>query len=139
MQFSSDDPFFYTSISANHIKNFIEEKPYLWKFNLDTKAISDPFLVKDDDSKSVNVLVLDDLFTLYYINSEGELIWKKRLDSQLLGNIQEITNPLTKAKQLLFNTKEYIYMMDLNGEAAQGFPLKLSPLATNGLTYCPTT
>lgn len=133
-QYSAGEPFFYTSFSANHSKTFIEEKPYLWAYKLNAEIASKPFLIRNSNIKQDNILVVDELFTLYCLSTDGKLLWQKRLDSPLLGNIQELTNPKTKAKQMLFNTKDFIYLMNLDGENTSGFPVKISPSATNGLT-----
>lgn len=133
-QFNAGEPYFYTSFSANHSKTFKEEKPYIWAYNLHAEIASKPFLIRNPNTKQDFIFIVDELFTLYCLNTEGKLLWQKRLDSPLLGNIQDITNPKTKANQVLFNTKDFIYLMSLDGENASGFPAKISPTATNGLT-----
>jgi hypothetical protein len=129
-QFSPNEPYFYTSFSANHRKKYKEEKPYLWKFQLESKLASQVFTVKNTQ----DVIVFDELFIMYCISSQGNLKWKKRLDSPLLGNVHEITNSKTKVSQLLFNTKDYIYLLNPDGEQVPGFPVQLLTSATNGLT-----
>ncbi|HEY9115061.1 MAG TPA: hypothetical protein VIN10_10180, partial [Bacteroidales bacterium] len=133
-QFNAYDKYFYTSFSANHSKNFKEEKPYLWKFQLESEIASKPFLVRNEANNSEDIIVIDELFTMFCISSEGNLKWQKRLDSPVLGTIHEVVANKNQGKQLLFNTKENIYLLDLNGEPAPGFPVKISPSATNGLT-----
>ncbi|NOX86283.1 MAG: hypothetical protein GXO86_10020, partial [Chlorobi bacterium] len=36
--------------------------------------------------------------------------------------------------QYLFNTKDFIYLIDKNGDAVTGYPKKLNPYATNGIS-----
>jgi len=56
---------------------------------------------------------------------KGKLLWKKDIGSKALGKLQLIELHGGGAQHVLVNSEEGIYVWDLNGNPASGFPIKL--------------
>jgi hypothetical protein len=134
IQFSATDEFFYTSFYVKHNKSKKAENLALWKVQLDDEIIGKPTLVWDHTSNNYNIVAFDKLANMYLINSHGQIRWKKRIDDQPLSKIYEVDFYKNGKIQYLFNTKDFIYIVDKNGDFVESYPIKLNPSATNGLS-----
>jgi len=134
MQFSAGDNLFYSSFYLKHDKSQKAENLSLWKVQLDDEAVGKPTLVWDHASNNYNVVVFDNMANMYLINAHGQIQWKKRIDDQPLGEIFEVDYYKNGKIQYLFNTKDFIYMVDKNGDFVESYPIKIAPSATNGLS-----
>lgn len=61
--------------------------------------------------------------------------WQVALDGRLINEPQWVDLLDNGQKQLLFNTNSTLYLIDLNGRAHDGFPVKLENDATNSVSY----
>lgn len=67
--------------------------------------------------------------------SQGKLNWKKELDEKIIGSLQIIDLYYTKENFILVNTASEIYLWDLNGKAATGFPVSMDENAVNQVKF----
>ncbi len=67
--------------------------------------------------------------------SQGKLKWKKELDEKVIGSLQIIDLHYTKENFVLINTASKIYVWDLNGKAATGFPVSMDKSAVNQVQF----
>jgi len=134
LQYSSADEKFYTSFFMKHNKLAKEENLALWKVELDDRISGKPALVWDHRTKTYSTVVFDELSNMYLINAGGQVRWKKRIDGPPLSEIFEVDCFKNGKTQYLFNTKDFVYLIDRNGDFVQGYPIKLNPSATNGLS-----
>lgn len=67
--------------------------------------------------------------------SKGKLAWKKALDSKAFGEIQVIELHGGGEQHVLLNTEDAIYLWDLKGNEASGFPIKLEGSAVNEVKF----
>jgi len=68
---------------------------------------------------------------LYLMNSTGNLIWKKKLTESIKSEIYTVDIFKNGKFQMLFNTDNYLHLIDRNGNYVQGFPVKLPSKATS--------
>lgn len=61
---------------------------------------------------------------------DGKVAWTKRLGADLVGGVQLIDLHQTGEQFILVNTRDEIHVFNLNGEAINGFPVKLEKRAT---------
>lgn len=61
--------------------------------------------------------------------------WQLTFDGNLINEPQIVDLLDNGQKQLLFNTNSTIYLIDLNGQAHDGFPVKLDNEAVNSVSY----
>ena len=134
LQYSSTSEMFYTSFYLKHNKSKKEENLALWKAELDDIIYGKPTLVWDHKSKNYNTVVFDNMSNMYLINARGQIVWKKRIDGKPQSEIYEVDFYKNGKIQYLFNTKDFIYLIDKNGDFVKGYPIKLNPYATNGLS-----
>lgn len=134
LQFSAGSDLFYTSFYLKHNKSKKAENLALWKVQLDDEIVGKPTLVWDHSSKNYSSVAFDKLANMYLINAHGQIQWKKRIDDQPLSKIFEVDYYKNGKIQYLFNTKDFIYIIDKNGEFVDSYPLKISPSATNGVS-----
>jgi len=134
LQYSFTSDMFYTSFYLKHNKSKKEENMALWKVELDDIIYGTPTLVWDHKSKNYNTVVFDNMSNMYLINARGQIVWKKRIDGKPQSEIYEVDFYKNGKIQYLFNTKDFIYLIDKNGNFVKGYPIKLNPYATNGLS-----
>jgi len=92
----------------------------------------EPFLFSI--SNKTNAIVYQDINNvLYAISSQGKTLWKKQLESKILGELQQIDINKNGNKQLAFATLNNFYVIDSKGKEARGFPLKFNDLITQPL------
>jgi hypothetical protein len=133
VQFSSNSGLFYTNIYLKYNPFYEEEKSSAWELDLDSKITGKPFLVKDHTDNSTKIVAFDENKNIYLISLEGEIIWKITLNENIISDVYQVDYYKNGKIQYLFNTKNYICIIDLKGNNLSGYPLKLPAEATNGL------
>ena len=81
-----------------------------------------------------DIVVQDVANVLYFISSNGKILWKKTLDGPLLGAVQEIDLLRNGKKQLTFNTHRTWYVLDRNGHEVGPFPKHFNDAITQPLS-----
>ncbi|MAE07736.1 MAG: hypothetical protein CL661_03125 [Bacteroidetes bacterium] len=132
-EFSTGDPLLFTNFYIKYSKEHHEEDLALWKVQLDDDIVWGPYLVSDHQTNNQNIIVFDKRRSMYLINSSGQILWKKKLDNIPISNIFQIDYYKNGKIQYLFNTPDYIYLIDKLGRNVTGFPKKLHSKATNGV------
>ncbi|HLW32533.1 MAG TPA: hypothetical protein VKX40_09760 [Aequorivita sp.] len=104
------------------------------KFNvkLENTILGKPYLFSNGNGS--NVVVQDIGNTLYFISESGKILWTKKLDSGILGEIQEVEISGRGNKQMAFATKNSFYIIDKNGKDMPSFPLKFKDAVTQPLS-----
>lgn len=106
----------------------------LWETLLDTDLYKNPTLVKNHLTDEKELVCVDAKNNLYLLSNTGKILWKRNISEKVLGEIHQIDYFDNDKLQLLFNTENYLYLIDRNGKNVSGFPIKLTIAATNGLT-----
>ncbi len=132
-QFSNDGPLSFTNFYFKLGARVSEENLALWKIRLDDDIVGKPDLVKDHITNRFMVMCYDRGSNLYLINNDGQLLWKKKIKGLPEGDIKQVDYYKNGKIQYLFNTREYIYLIDKNGKFVKNYPHKLNPAATNSL------
>ncbi len=125
---------FFTNLYIKNSSTIHEENLALWKTQLDYDIVHGPYLVKDHNTKKENIIVFDKMSNMYLINSDGVIQWQKKLDAVPISDVVEVDYYKNRKIQYLFNTPDYIYLVDKNGRNVAGYPKKLHSKATNGLS-----
>jgi len=122
------------SVSCNSGNNHLLANNELWQVELDTILTRNPQLLKNHRTGTEEVLVQDAKNTIYLISSAGQVKWKKQIDDSIIGEIKQIDVYGNGKFQMLFNTKNKIYLLDINGQNVRGFPVNLPSFASNSLS-----
>ena len=94
----------------------------LFDVEIDEEIIMYPHFVKNHVTKNLDIVVQDAKNNLYLISKDGKVIWKKKIKQPVLGQISQIDIYKNGRLQLIFNTKNKIYVLDRNGNNVKQFP-----------------
>ena len=134
LQLSSNRNLIYNNL-------FIEYDPILelapqteWESRLDTCFAHKPYLVQNHYTKENEILVQDINNQLYLLNPSGRVLWKKALESKIVGPVQQIDLFKNGKLQYLFATKNKLHLVDRNGDNVGNYPIKLKSEAVRGVS-----
>jgi hypothetical protein len=105
----------------------------LWEAQLDTVSSSTPQVLINHKTGNKELFASDDRGTIYLISNTGKIQWKKNLGEKVMSNVYQVDFFKNGKLQMLFNTQNYIHLIDRNGNYVTGYPIKLSHAATNGI------
>ncbi len=133
LPFTLKENFYETigAISFSEIKKPAEG--YAWKTELDAVAIISPQAMNDADGNKI-VFIQDAFNQLYCINKVGDIVWKRKLDSPVMGTIYQLDLYSNSQQQYVLNTSGGIYLFDINGKDINNFPIRLAATATAPLS-----
>ena len=75
-----------------------------------------PKWVKNYITKKNELVVQDNENILYLIDNNGEIIWEKKLNSKIIGEIIQVDLYKNKRLQYAFNTEKSLIILDKNGK-----------------------
>lgn len=134
IQFTAANKSFYSNIYLKYNPDQKKETGTLWEALLDTTLSSKPYLLNNHKTKAKDVFVQDDANKIYLISNTGKIIWIKQLHEKIISDVLQIDALKNNKLQILFNTRNNIYLFDRNGDDLKGFPIKLKSPATNSLS-----
>lgn len=111
-----------------------EEKESIIKIKLGNEIYHQPYSVKSHTSKDPLIIAFDVSNKMYLINNSGKIIWKKSLKKKPLSKIYIVDYYKNGRLQYLFNTSNYLYLVDVKGRNVANYPIKLKHKATNGIS-----
>ncbi len=100
----------------------------------DNDIISKPQFFKNWRTGQYDIVFQDTQNILYLKDTKDNLIWSKKLDSRIIGDIFTIDIYKNKRLQLAFATKNKIYIIDKNGNDVSPFPLDNKDEVTQSLS-----
>jgi hypothetical protein len=106
----------------------------LWEFEADSSIISPVNLFTNHLTQENELCFQDNETNLYLIGCTGGLLWKKEIQEPILSQIYTVDIFKNGKFQLLFNTENYLHLLDRNGNYVQGYPVKLPAKITSGIT-----
>lgn len=122
----------YTGIFAG-LKGKKKQSSSDWQVILESNIIKGPYKVTDHTDGSHKYVVFDDYRQIYLINEQGDIVWKKQLNEKPISDVFEVDYYKNGKIQYLFNTPNYLYMIDLTGAFIKGYPVQLNSEAAAGL------
>lgn len=132
IQISNKNDLFYTGIFVNHGENRIE-KSSVWQVELDAEITAGPFLIKNHTTGGNSILVQDKFNTLYLLNAKGDIVWTQTLEETIQSQVFSVDFYKNGKWQYLFNSPNFLYLIDINGNPVADYPIQLNSEATNGL------
>lgn len=102
----------------------------LWETEVGASIIRGPFVVRNHNNNTLEVLVQDARHQLHLIGSTGKVLWSRQLNDAVLGQVHQVDRFKNGKLQLLFNTEKEIHLIDRNGKNVTGFPVVLKKKAT---------
>lgn len=126
LQISSDrDGLFYNNFVLRHNPVYEEETRSLWEVALDTVITSTPWIALNHNTSKGEVVVQDASNKLYLLSTTGKVLWSRQLEERVLGEVVQIDAYKNSKLQLLFNTRNQLWLIDRNGKDVGAFPISL--------------
>lgn len=125
---------FYQHVYGLHNPIYKEKANTLWELALEAPLRSKPVLVRNHYTDAREVVVQDKLHNLYLISNSGKVLWKRKLDGPILGEVHQIDAYRNGKLQLLFNTRTQLYLIDRKGRNTGSFPVKPESAIAQPLT-----
>ena len=133
-QFASSNGMIYNSLSIRFKEEAREESTTEWETLLDTVASIKPFFFTNHTTGAKEIFIQDMKNNTYLINAAGRVLWKVPLTERIFGNIYMIDYFRNGKYQLLFSGRNFIHILDRNGNYVERYPVKLRSPATNSLS-----
>lgn len=131
LQFSFINNMFYTNMFLSYNPEYKEIKVTNWEVELESEMIGKPHLVKNHRNGKTNIVVFDKSHNMYLIDHVGRMQWQMPLIEAPKSDIYLVDYYGNDKYQYLFNTENYVYLVDLNGNYVADFPRKLMTHSTN--------
>ncbi len=132
-QITSENELAYNNIIIKYTPDMRDEAQTVWESRLESRVITKPKFVVNHYTGDMEILVQDDRHNVYLLNNSGRVLWKQKIDGQILSDIYQIDYYKNGKLQFLFNTGEQLHLLDRNGNYVERYPVKLRSPATNGL------
>ena len=94
-----------------------------FRFTVDDQLVTPPMLLTNHRTKQLEIAVQDVNNELYLIDNKGSLLWKKKLDGKIQGEIQQVDLFKNGFLQMIFSTEKTVWVLDRNGNVVPPFPL----------------
>lgn len=135
-QWIEDDGYAHVNSIINKSKkralaNTISEE---FTITLESDVLNTPQFVTNHRTKQKEIVVQDINNQLYLISNTGKILWKKRLNGPVLGNIEQVDLYKNGRLQLAFATPKRMYILDRNGNDVGPFPIKFNDDITQPLS-----
>jgi hypothetical protein len=101
---------------------------------LDAAAVTPPFILNFSKNSERTVFVQDSLKQIYLIDSLQRIIWKQKISETVVGNVYQINAFRNRNQQILFASRNYIWLIDRKGNPVEGFPVKLKSTTNCGMS-----
>lgn len=107
--------------------------PLVWETELRAPVNRGPYSVVNHNDGFEEYILQDRSNMLYLINDTGEILWQKELSGPIMSDIFQVDIFKNERLQYLFNTRNYLHLIDRNGDYVRGYPMRLPSPATAGI------
>ena len=104
-----------------------------WESLLDTVISFKPQLVRNHNTGETDIFVQDMANNIYLLNNVGRILWKVKLPEPIISPVYQVDIFRNGKLQMLFNTKNNLYVIDRLGNFVDPFPVRLKSPATGGV------
>jgi hypothetical protein len=133
-QVSSSGNMVYNNSSIVFDQNVKFKPQTVWQSHLSATLSQQPLLIENSYNSQENEIVLfDSNNNLYLLNNVGRIVWQINTGSPILGSVGLVDLGGKGEKQLVFNTKDKLFVIDRKGNAVKNFPVNFSVAASNGV------
>ncbi len=132
-QLASSNDMIYNSISVGFREKEREESTTEWETLLDTLAAIKPFFFTNHTTGAKEIFIQDLNNNTYLINTAGRVLWKVPVRERITGTVYMVDYFRNGKYQLLFSGKNFLHILDRNGNYVERYPVKLRSPSTNSL------
>ncbi len=101
-----------------------------WKIDFSNPLFNEIYVVNNHRTKDKDYIVQDSKNVIYFITPNGETKWKKNIGNPIVGKIKNIDILGNNKYQLIFNTKNQLFVLDVLGRNVTNFPVTILDSAT---------
>lgn len=130
---SGNDLFYTNMVVMLSDRSNDTEKSEGWEIALDANISGYPNPIIDHRSNTHKFLVFDISNNAYLIDTNGKIEWKISIPEKPIGKITVVDILNNGKNQFLFNSQNYIYLLDINGNMVDKYPIKLENKAINNM------
>lgn len=130
-QLTPSNNMIYNSLSVQFRDEIREESATEWETLLDTVAAVKPFFFRNHITGATEIFIQDLKNNAYLINAAGRVLWKVPLRERINGAVFMIDYYRNGKYQLLFSGRDYLHLLDRNGNYVERYPVKLRSPATS--------
>lgn len=123
----------FSNMVVKHQPGYSISNPLLWETSLKTKVHKGPFRMINHNTQQPEIIVQDTLSNLYLLNIDGKILWQKEISGPAMSDIYQVDIYKNNRYQYLFNTRNYLHLIDRNGNYVRGFPMRLPAPASAGI------
>jgi len=134
LEYISSDRDIYTSVVLQHSGQQEIDEPIAWKTALDNPVARGPFRIKNHRNNKQETLVFDKAKLMYRIDQNGSIMWAVPVMEYPMSKVYMVDFYKNGKYQYMFNSKNYIYLYDLNGNRVENYPVKLPVEAVAPMT-----
>ncbi len=131
IQFSSTNSLFLSGITLFRSTDIIEESTSGWEITLDGLTTSGPWFADVADQTSKNIISFDSFNNMYFVSDKGEVLWKIPVTERPVSKVFSVDAFKNGKIQYLFNSENFLFLIDRNGKNVENFPVKL-PVQAGG-------
>ncbi|RKS55051.1 hypothetical protein BC962_0005 [Gillisia mitskevichiae] len=133
-QFVSNDGFTHIhGIILNEGDSDSEDTQELKTTTLPINIKEKSYILKNHNSNELELAFQDDSNVLSLLNLDGKVLWKKKLKTQIIGEISQIDLYKNGNLQIAFTTLNKFYILDRNGKEVKPFPIEFKDDITQPL------
>jgi len=133
-QMYSNNKMLYSNFLLKYLPISNQETQTVWESKLDTLAACKPVFVVNHQTRQNEVFVQDMKHNIYLINQVGRILWKLQLPELINSEIHQVDYFRNGKLQLLFSTRNNLYLVDRMGNFVDRYPIKLRSTATCGVS-----
>ncbi len=133
-QMYTNNSMLYCNFLVKYLSSYNQETQTVWESKLDTLADSKPVFVVNHQTGENEVFVQDLNHSIYLINQVGRILWKVQLSGLINSEVYQVDYFRNGKLQLLFSTRDFIYLIDRKGNFVEKYPIKLRSPATCGVS-----
>lgn len=126
---------FFSNVSIHrHGARIAKLHQSLWEVQLDTVALTEPVGVFNHNDGSREIVLQDQKNNFYLIDRFGNILWKKEISGPVNSAIYQVDRYKNGRYQYLFSTRNFLHLIDRNGNYVTGYPQRLPSAVDHGIT-----
>lgn len=136
MEFASNRQLYYTNLCVCYTPGREKQNTnsYEWEATLKADIDKGPYAVENHNTGKWQLIVFDKVNQMHLIDHPGNIKWSIPLAGEVLSDVHQVDYYKNGKYQYLFNTSQFIYLIDLKGNKVAEYPLKLTANAANSLS-----
>ena len=107
-----------------------EDQKILWTASVPS-VFKGPYVMKNHKTGTKDIFVQDTTNAIFLFGASGKLKWELSLDQPIIGSVSQVDIYSNNKWQMVFNTKDKLYVIDINGRNVDGFPVNFNYSATS--------